>query len=40
MVGILLLQIAFIAIASAGVFIAAVYYILQLRHQSKMRQTE
>jgi len=29
-----------IAIASASVFIAAVYYILQLRHQAKMRQTD
>ena len=29
-----------IAIASAGVFIAAIYYILQIRHQSRMRQTD
>jgi len=29
-----------IAIASAGVFAAAIYYILQLRHQSKLRQTD
>jgi len=29
-----------IVIASAGVFAAATYYILQLRHQSKMRQTD
>ena len=29
-----------IVIASAGVFAAAIYYILQLRHQSKMRQTD
>jgi len=29
-----------IVIASAGVFAAAVYYILQLRHQSRMRQTD
>jgi len=29
-----------IAIASASVFIAAVYYILQLRHQAKIRQTD
>jgi len=29
-----------IVIASAGVFVAAIYYILQLRHQSKMRQTD
>ena len=29
-----------VAIASAGVFAAAMYYIFQLRHQSKMRQTD
>ena len=29
-----------IAIASTGVFVAAIYYILQLRHQSKVRQTD
>ena len=29
-----------IAIASAGVFVAAVYYIFMLRHQRKMRQTD
>ena len=29
-----------IVIASAGVFAAAIYYILQLRHQTKMRQTD
>jgi hypothetical protein len=29
-----------IAIASAGVLIAAVYYVLQIRHQSKVRQTD
>ena len=29
-----------IAIASAGVFVAAVYYILQIRHQSRLRQTD
>jgi len=29
-----------IAIASAGVFAAAVYYILQIRHQTRMRQTD
>jgi hypothetical protein len=39
-VDILLLQTVSIAIASAGVFAAAVYYILQLRHQSKVRQTD
>ena len=29
-----------IVIASAGVFAAAVYYIVQLRHQTRMRQTD
>ena len=29
-----------IVVASAGVFAAAIYYILQLRHQSKLRQTD
>jgi hypothetical protein len=29
-----------IVIASAGVFIAAIYYIFQLRHQNRMRQTD
>ena len=29
-----------IVVASAGVFAAAVYYILQIRHQTKLRQTE
>ena len=29
-----------IAIASAGVFAAAIYYILQIRHQTQMRQTD
>jgi len=29
-----------IVIASAGVFAAAIYYILQLRHQNRMRQTD
>jgi hypothetical protein len=29
-----------IAIASAGVFAAAFYYILQIKHQSRLRQTE
>jgi len=29
-----------IAIASAGVFAAAVYYILQIRHQTRIRQTD
>ena len=34
------IQTVSIAIASAGVFAAAIYYIFQLRHQTKMRQTE
>jgi len=29
-----------IAIASAGVFAAAIYYIIQIRHQTKVRQTD
>lgn len=29
-----------IVIASAGVLVAAVYYILQIRHQNRMRQTD
>jgi hypothetical protein len=29
-----------IAIASTGVFAAAIYYILQLRHQARVRQTD
>ena len=29
-----------IAIASAGVFVAAIYYILQLRNQTRMRQSD
>jgi hypothetical protein len=40
MVDILLLQTVSIAIASAGVFLAAIYYIFQLRHQNKVRQTD
>jgi hypothetical protein len=40
MVDIVLLQTVSIVIASAGVFLAAIYYILQLRHQSKVRQTD
>jgi len=32
------IQTVSIAIASAGVFLAAIYYILQIRHQSKTRQ--
>ena len=34
------IQTVSIAIASAGVFLAAIYYILQLRHQTRMRQTD
>jgi hypothetical protein len=40
LVDILLLQTVSIAIASAGVFAAAVYYIFQIRHQTRMRQTD
>ena len=29
-----------IAIASAGVFLAAMYYIFQIRHQTRIRQTD
>jgi hypothetical protein len=29
-----------IAIASAGVFLAAIYYIFQIRHQTRLRQTD
>jgi len=29
-----------IVIASAGVLVAATYYVLQIRHQSRMRQTD
>lgn len=34
------IQTVSIVIASAGLFAAAVYYILQLRHQTRMRQTD
>jgi hypothetical protein len=37
-VDILLLQTVSIAIASAGVLLAAIYYILQLKHQNRTRQ--
>jgi len=40
MVDILLLQTVSIAIASVGVFAAAIYYVLQLKHQNRMRQTD
>jgi hypothetical protein len=39
-VDILLLQTVSIAIASAGVFLAAIYYIFQIRHQTRIRQTD
>jgi hypothetical protein len=29
-----------IAVASAGVFLAAIYYIFQIRHQTRLRQTD
>jgi hypothetical protein len=29
-----------IVVASAGVFLAAIYYIFQIRHQTKLRQTD
>lgn len=29
-----------IVVASAGVLVAAIYYVLQLRHQNRMRQTD
>jgi hypothetical protein len=29
-----------IAIASVGVFIATIYYILQIRHETKLRQMD
>jgi len=34
------LQTASIAIASAGILVAAIYYILQIRHQDRMRKTD
>jgi hypothetical protein len=34
------IQTVSIAVASAGVFAAAIYYMLQLRHQNKVRKTE
>ena len=39
-VDIVLLQTVSIAIASAGVFLAAMYYIFQIRHQTRIRQTD
>jgi len=40
LVDIMLLQTVSIAIASAGVFLAAIYYVMEIRHQSRLRQTE
>ena len=34
------IQTVSIVVASAGVFVAAVYYVLQIRHQNRMRQTD
>jgi hypothetical protein len=34
------IQTVSIAIASAGVFAAAVYYVLQIKHQTRIRKTE
>jgi len=34
------IQTASIAVASSGVFIAAIYYILQIRYQTRSRQTD
>ena len=34
------IQTVSIAVASAGVFVAAIYYILQLRHQTRIRKTD
>jgi hypothetical protein len=34
------IQTVSIAVASAGVFAAAIYYIIQIRHQTKVRQTD
>jgi hypothetical protein len=34
------IQTASIVIASAGVFVAATYYVLQIRHQTRLRQTD
>ena len=40
MVDIQILQTASIFVASAGVLIAAIYYVFQIRHQAKLRQTD
>jgi hypothetical protein len=40
MVDILLLQTISVLVASAGLLIAALYYVLQIRHQTRIRKTE
>ena len=40
MVDIQTLQTVSIVIASAGILVAAIYYVLQIRHQTRMRQTD
>lgn len=40
MLGLSEVQTVSVAVASAGVFIAAIYYITQIRHQAKQRQTD
>jgi hypothetical protein len=40
MVDIQILQTVSIAVASAGILVAAIYYVFQLRHQAKIRQTD
>ena len=39
-VDIMLLQTVAIAITSSGVLLAAIYYVLQIKHQTKLRQTD
>ncbi len=34
------IQTVSIVIASAGVFVAAIYYVFQIRHQTRLRQTD
>ena len=40
MVDVQLLQTLSVVVASAGVFLAAVYYALQIRHQTRIRKTD
>lgn len=40
MVDVLLLQTVSIVVTSAGLLIAALYYVLQIRHQTKLRKTD